>query len=1302
MNLPRALFKMSPLFAVLNLLLFSPLLAPPVQASVETLCGVDRDKAHADFASFIQKLNIETMRGNIEAMRALHAEFLSETSQYGTCARAKGVGAEEQKRQFIELCGIDCHISIGRYYVFMASQLIYFPSVEGADSPIKIDNPADSDRQANEGVEFLKMNRGLLVGQLPPSDSQNGTARLRNYLFDLARYQLIMAQLQMAAGDAHYRALSESRLQKLLKDVFGATREISDSNLERNSVRELKARYENALWIIAEAFLGLPDEVAFGGIRADFIALKNDLTERLQSADNGLLYIGIDPDEFSIFTVSKLRVEVAELANRVESIEQRVERLLQSWLEVSAAQKSQNVDEQRYQQNQSQTMSAYRIAQLEEMSASFKTDIEAQRSAISAKQGEFQFEEQRRRLEIELEMKLAALMEEQRAIQSQKEIQVLDFKVQSARERIGNVRWLMNWKIAQNSLALQLSSLDDQLIQHEREKNENASKLAQIELKKLGLSEQIEIAKEAKIQSDARIENLEDQRGKIFVERMRSFKEQICQQELRIKFLGAPVTNPLTDDNNSPLCNDQLEPVITTSEYHAQVCGTQQAPGIQLQLQEQRIRSRAVILKCVIGSDDLPSDARQTIRDVLGQDPDVSCPANIPTDQTLKETMQSIVQNELKLADQQAEETHRRLERLRAQVSTLGNNLEATIRDRSIYQTTLTGLGTAMILTSKLPDVGVVAGPGGGPVTLINKNKSAAAAYHIFRDMGSLKLTIDEYKRTNAQSVANLQDAIEVLRAEIKLEPLKKSIRELHLNKALLEIGGREVAMSNEIRELALGLQSSQLNCQSEGKTLDENIALAKSRHEQLMAQRTAARFSNDTLDNDIEIELSRQSQSDSNIEIAELQIDQLEIEAEAAKNDLELIDDLIEGVNDRKRTIHTLNRELAGLETEESAERQALEQLDKARQELILSEKDRKLSYVQDVIRNEKSQTQELLDVINAQEELFKDDTKLQDRLLAFQADTQTLVSAERENMMNTLESSNDSGDKERIFLSAQEEIAKFVKGAPVYIENKRRLMERANRMLHLLRARVGVLTRLTGDTADELEISFVRTSDKLREFDTLLSDRTVWSRAPVITEMSRIVVPRASGLARELALRQRAKFEISPFARNRMADLGYFSLWSSDFDPDEYGLSQSMMLVDFRIGVYFSLPGCRGRRYVLKSDGSGHFFKEASANDANLLPSFLTSAERRAISTYVSLADEGENRLQQIHEFWSRDHYLHNFLGEGTGPPNDPNANMPLMGVPLISSYELVLPPAPEGCDYEDSSFVFYPIYSKTVRTR
>lgn len=1244
------------------------------------ICGISGDEPRSQTDTFLRDMKIASVRGDIVQMQSSFEAFYSD--ELANC----------EPLELLQVCGFDCHMQIGQYRLFMASDLAFYSSEGGSGTSTEPILPENLNEQATIGIEFLEKQRSKLLGELPAEGAQT-TAPLRNYLVQLANYDLLRARLLMARGDVHYQSISEARLKKVLHDVADATDGATARNRGLDVDHDIvETNYKEALWTVAEATMGMPKNQPFDDIRVDYIELQHDLSERLRSVSEGNLFIGINPDEFSPFTIDKLRVELRDIQDRVRLIEGKVEQLLQSWLNAKGVQAAQNVDEERFQANRSANLSMYRIGQLEDMSAAFNNEIGEKRQVLKDETRALEFQQGVARLEADLQSKMLELNHRRESIEARREIEVLDLAKEQTLREISDIRWLMNWKISKTNLEIQVSSYESQLTQYKREQVRIENEKRQIALRVAALEIEMQNSDEAILQSSERITVLENRAGDIWAEQEKSFIARICQLESEIAFLGANPTKPLVEPVSCPAITVSYD----RDQYLGAMCGGEdQDNGLRKQIADAGINKLAMVLKCVIGEASLPDGVMEILDDEPG-----ACPASFAPDATRIEMAKKIFEKEQAFAEQQFIDLGEQVREMQAQLRKVDSDFATSIRSQKNFSNSMTALGTAMTIASQLPKKGAVAGAGGGPLFFLDEYPAVASAYNTYRDYEQSNLSIKEFERSRGQAITSMQSAISRLKDKLDLEPLHNELRRIHAAKAMQEIRGQALQMEQQLREQVLRARSVVVECQGDRSKWEHNVSTALLRHDQLIAEMIIAQATNELIAQDVNIENSRIRQQENVREIADLRVQELGVKVEGLETELGLVRELVGLVEIRKGKILGLNGELTSLEREETAQRAALEDLSKLYETKTLALSDAEKRHVEAVIVQERSQTERLLDGITSLEGVYGQDSDLVKNLQAFQGDISSRIAQERDNLINRTLAQDDAGEKEQIFVATQEQIATFIKGVPTYLRNKRRLLERGNMMLNLLRSRVGALTSLTRTGESELDLVFVRTGDDLERMARLTSDKARWSREQVITEMSRIVIPRDSGLARTLSAKSSSYFEITPYARGRSEQLGHFAIWSRDFDPDRFGMTQNLMLIDFMVGVFFPMPACHERRYALIHRGAGFTFKEASGDDPTMLPALKVGASRVSTATYLSLADFGEERLRPIQQFWARNHYLHNFLREGMGPPNDINANMPLMGAPLIGSYELNLPLAPEGCDYEDASYIFYPVYAKSAR--
>jgi len=1074
--------------------------------------------------------------------------------------------------------------------------------------------------------------------------------------------------------------------------------------------------------------MAMPEGDEFQSQRADFILLQSELNTRLQSLKKGYLFLNIDPQEYSIFDVPKLQAEINKIAQQVDRIEEKIVRLSTSWLEAKGTQDAQQIDEARKDKELSTTASAYKIAMLEDMSkdyanqvSSAQAELKKQQALLKEQSTTFELEQRKNELQFQLASKLTELQHRKKMIVAKKEMDVLKVKQDDIKTRIGDLRWLMNWQIAKTHLQLQISAYHAQLTQYDRELTQNEGKKKALSHRVQSNNLKIQMADNRIAEAQAEINRITKERTAIFEQKRALLKESICQLEADLAFFGVQPTQPFRAENGEQC--PSVKPSYTQTDYLK--------PGSETRkmLQQHKIDSVQQLLVCVTGVETIPDSLKHLI------DLSVKCPDNLGGRQI--EFAKQIALNEQERADAQLAKMRTHITKLPSHIDKVLKLLN-TIRDiKQKYEKIVTVAQKAYEVASALPNI--IAGMGAG--TEFDPSKIAKAAYEGAKNALSRVLKWAESEGSLDEKALQLTGALEKLKGQMTLKKVEADIRQSQVLRTVQEIYGKGMQQAHDIQELLEQKQKIVQDMQFEKSRLEANIAAIQSEHRKRLLEWGLAGQRNDQLQFAIATQKREIENQRLQIEIIKHQIQELETHTRVLDRDIQSIETLKAYSTASIEKIQQLESNLSELEQEQSAQEAALKRLNKEELQKIIAVEGIELGYVEAVIRQEESQTDQLKKTIDqmfstaqAQTQLSLEESQLtQDRLayerdistqvqaeretmtsnlsdlrqlnqdmLAYQTDISSQIQAEREIIMNNLQESMGAGaKKEKLFIATQADIATLIKGVPTLIRNKRRLMESANRYLNLLRNRVEAMISVADSVSFSNEISYVKTHDDLKALQKLVADQALWSNAQVITEMSSISVPRESGLANALAQQRKAIFEISPAARDNQAAGGYFSLWSNNFDPDEHGTNQNLMLIDFHVGIDFpDDPACDFIRRPVRitHNGSGFVFKEMSANDSTLSPVFLSTPSRSTKRAYISLNNDQE-LVSQLGNFWAQRHYLYNFLVQET-PPDDTGAAMPLMGLPVIGSYELVLPNPPAGCTYEGAGFRFYLVYAKSMR--
>ena len=1235
-------------------------------------CGID-GKSIQDFRretnSFVQDMTIAKSRGDLKYMTDTYSAFKLKIDQ---C----------QPEEYRAICGFDCHIQLGEYNQFMASEVAYYYASTGVDS-MNVPSPGQLQSYIEDGILILEKAKEILA-------TQSGTADLNDYAGKKARYNLLLAQLYMAAGDNWYQSLSEVRLQRLRYIVDDSISRPGDDLSNDGSEQSLaKANYEQANWIIQSAALEVPEDNRFASIRAQIVTFNHDLSRRLRSLSEGKIFLDIDPEEFKRIPVPELKLELENLTRRIEGVEAQVIAMMKEWQNAKLGNNVDRINENRRKNEISMAQSSYRIAKLEGNAQEFSTEIETKLNDIADQRQDFEYEREKFQYQFGLKMKLQELRDRQALLLSRKESDILNFDVQTKERRLNELRFLMNWEMSKTNIEIQLSQFETQLAQLSADLRRKENTLAQVNGKIEAAKNQIAINKANISISNNRIEALSREKDAINLQQKMGLEAQLCNVLNQIAFLD-PARVPSNYVFTTTTCNI---PNYSTSrvDYFNQMCGSN---GLRQQLAVQNIRTVEDTLCVVGGYDQLP--------------PEIANDENVQLDcsgKTQIDFAKEIFDKEMELAEQQIQN----LQSQRQSVKDYIKLVKSLFTGVSVTKATLEGVVVASeivaLTMSKIPEQEIcVCGLASGVTTKIVPDKTALIVLEKVRQALEIGLSWAQYVAQNKQQIDELKQKVDALDHAISEVEFQKNVKSTYALRAVAEIQGRSTDLSNELLNYLILQETTIVECQGEDATIENNLASALSEYNRLLTSLASLDLQNDNLQLSIDNERLQQQQQRKAIDNIELDKEGFELEVDSLTNEIATVNTVIEQTKQRQSIITNLKGRLTALETEQNALQQSIEDLRIIQQDRYLALADEEFAQIENVISQQQSFTDKLVGLADEVNALSNLDSSLRGEILSYRDEINQLVSQERDKILNRsylqLDDAN-SGQKEKLFMASQEIVSQLSRGVPEFIAEKRRLMERANQLLILLRNQANAITSLAGD--DPLALAnaeapiFVKTATDLRNLTDIESSRLWQDDRYIRPETTKITIPAGCGLARQLATDRKASFEISPFGLGQQDDLGCFTLWNSEFSPDGLGFKQNLMVIDMNLIVEFLSTECSAMGYQLVHRGNGYVFREASPNDPTLLP-FMVNTQRRYIQPTYDTKFEG-SKAERSEDYWDQNFQVNTFL---TGEiPNYPNGGRPaLVGMPLIGNYDLYLDKASEGCSYEGATFVLHINYSTTPR--
>ncbi len=1240
-------------------------LVASVQASAICSSSLSLDQAREKSQSFVQNMKVAKARGDIKSMnhayQSFYPNFLEQCSDVETA----------------KICGFDCQLQIGEFHLFMASEVSYYYSKSVLNSDIPVVNPEDMQVWVNDGVNIIEKAKSTLI-----TDTKEGD--ITDYFSKGAKLNALLAKLYMASGDNWYQTMSETRIERLKYIVANAT----DTEAPTDITNEARAMYKKASWVLQSAIMEVPDQSAFASIHADFSALNHDLENRLRSLDEGLLFLDIDPEEFTNISTKKLRDEIELLSNQIGVVEQKVENMIKEWNALSLNHSVDQINEYRRSNEISISQSSYRLAKLEGLAQTYSNQISADLEKIQQQSNAFQYQMDRYNYQFGLKIKLQEMQDRQALLLKRKEIDVLAFEQNSAERRLNDLRWLMSWEIAKNNIQLQLSQFDSQIEQYNSEANRKTAALQKIQTQYASNEERINISKFNQEDAISTMQQLKLERDQINSEHLASLEAQLCGVVNRLNYLdeeGAPDQYTFVNNCNSVNFN------YNQSSYQNAMCGSN---GLRQQLAAQQISTVEHAL-CTVGTEHLPTHMVDQLN--------LNCSG---TSQIAMAT--DIFEKEMQLADLKISNAEAQRKRLSDQIKQVRNNFKKDSMAKAALEASTLALAAVYGASTAIPKTSACAcGLASGVATLFDAEASAKAAWATAQSALALGVDWMQYVSEHNEEVTVLRNHLKSLDEALEAEQFAKGIQNMHANKAIAEMTGSALDYSNQMLALLIQEDMTLVDCDQQTASLQEQVASSLSTYDYLTAEIRALDYQRDHINLAIDRQQSAWNQNQANIAILTNANKELDIEVNTLNEELATVARLIGQTSERKNLVLALNTKLSDLEFEASAESQAIDALAQLKQDQVLALTDEEFAQIDNVILLNQTYTDQLISFVNELESLSQIDSNLKLDVIAFRDEVNGLVAQEREKILNRVQLSlveANQNVKHQMFMATEEELATLTESLPNFVKAKRGYLEKANKLLVQLRNRVQAMVSLAGGNplslANSAGVTYVKTRTDLDKLSNIVKDQYWLQSHQVVTQTTVLPIHAECGLARELASNRKAAFEISPYGLGMSEQNGCYTLWNSSLEPDVNGFMQNLLLLDVNLEVEFSQASCENRRFAVTHTGQGMIFKETSANDSTLAPSLIATASRTLLPTYVTNENYPGSMVERVWDFWSANHYLNNFLE--TPPPNEPSSSgtVPLLGLPVIGTYQLALGNPSEGCSYDDAAFNLIISYASDPR--
>lgn len=1250
---------------------------------------LDVDAAAGHAGELTTLLKIANFRADVKYM----GEVATELEQFLTTCGDEATG------RLAIVCDFDCHLQLGRYRLFLAADMPFLSSASGVsrnDTPV---SPQSAQEFGRQGIEIVDRGLRILARQ---QGGDQGTAAgedasYRTFVRQLTALSSLKIQLLMNTGDVWYQTVSEARVKALdflVNDTLGA---VGGAGLDSQpNLSKAYTNYEAAMWVLVETQMDIPGESTYDDLRADLLLQQSDLDARMDSVRKGFLFLNIDPMQFTTIPFEELQQALTESEQRLTEVERNVEALVERWYANKEGEATRALDEERTIRSQEVNLIAHKIGKLEHEAQTFATTVQQEINAVDAEKDTFGYRQQIRSLEIELGTKIAEFENQRRQINDRQELDLIVLSKEAEVERRNELRWLLNWEMTQMNLDLQISSLESQITEYARQTERNANQLEQAVRQRQILQTQITNNQGAIARANDTITELQLRQTDLYQRRRAVDREQLCGIENQLALIGDTADHPFTPLLAGEQPCQTVTPAFTRNQYVAQMCGPDGQSGLRAQLLNSQTQAKAFLMKCVIGSADF-ADVEPLIADQQMITSNISLPqelANVDCgsfSQTETDFAKKLYEAERDLYAKRKADLEEARDQVDGQLSEVIAWFVAFNGTTQAAQVILTSVQGAYSIGAAVPEIITCAcGLGSGVATVVDVAKPIRAALEAAQSILSTIINTGQITQANINEINALKQRLTQLRQAIGQLDLDKALKARALVDTHFQLAGRLAQGAQDIKELALQGSMAAVDCQSQDLSIDEQVARLKSDHERILAGLDLQARENDLLSFQITDQQRTIDRLTNEIAILNLELDKLSLSEAQLNQDNARVAELVAATNSRIDRVRAAQTTVTGLAEESNASTNLINELRDRQKDKMLALNDAELAFVEQRITQSRGNTEELVAGLNQAKDLGLKSRALQDSILKFQSNVQAEVTKQQEDMTKLVTQIDDPATRKNLFIATQDTVADLMKGIPEYLVTKRRVLETANRLMHLMRRRFEVVQAFTGEAAT-VPMVYVRNATQLQAMIDEIVAKRFFDERQINIDVAQIVVPANSGFARKLALDENVEFEVSPFASTEalMKANGYFALWA----PNKFRERKNLTLIDVFAGTDYQCTGAQWNRFALQHRGSGFVFKPLTKGSSEVRADISVGPERVALQTFFNQADSGDE-INRIIRYWVQDRYQARKFPRAPGPSNDTSLILPYLGAPLIGSYRLSLQPS--DCPFDGAVFTLYFIFA------
>ncbi len=1150
------------------------------------------------------------------------------------------------------VCDVDCTIERASARLFRATTYPLLstkpmsPNTKDTLEAPLLGVVMDGLKLVEHGLQTLPRRKGTY-----DASAKSGEAAFQGYLEGLAALSALKVRLLMAGGDLWYRMASANTIRTVAYSVGGAIGVTAETPRELE-IEKAQAFYEEAFWAVVEAQTGVPAKESYGSLLLDLRNLQADLSLRLDSVRKGLLFLDVDPDQQTRWTLLDVGNQLQVQATAFDGIDSDVTARVKEWADRKAEYAERDIDFERYASSKTIEAEVYRLAEIQNVADTREKALEKELDELDTGLAKIDDELRadqivaafdRERLELKNDLSLVSLQTTQDLLALNKES--LDGQLELVGARIEKT-------LADYNFEMQRRELEQRLISLKAELDTLQQELAQIAAHQEQLTKRREIETQRIAIADSNVAQLHAAQGNVFAQHKAAMEAEIAGVAQEIGYLEGAA------GKLDAVCRARSENKTLEGQEWGKVKDCLQAgcsgfPGLVTAYQGLFGANKEVINQRRAGFTRTVSDLHSRMAAVRSA---------LSKFTSLKNAMVS--KDQFLMVAESA----------RAVTSAAAQYIYASIAVENFSL-----VGNAML----------VAG-------LVASSLDAAA---------NIATTLAEHQVKRAEW--NLEEARFTFEANDELKELEAAVHQAETELSKLDAEAMVEEWSNQrfLAEVGLELKKAdtqvvlaksekslaELECDGDKLDLERSKAKQAATKQVLIAQLSAKQADNALLTYDIQEQ--RRLAEISRLEIQRLEAEsrELSLEAEQTQTKVRATTTLARAVEDQMAQVAQYRSAVSALAEQQQTLAATKQELTERIKAGVVAIADERKQFVLAALQSAEAAAKQQLSRIASKVALYDDQSRVRSAMLALEGEVASAVTQSHNRMGELIQKDLIQQEQAQsalsdMFWDFEGLLSKITRGMPEVLERKRGLIENVNYWYNIYRNRYRLLSSFASDippdsnapvylaTADDIRKELGSHCVKPGQNEICRPASLASSNGTIVGQRVVFTLDRFDGLVVELADQGVARFEVSPYGGATVSEPGAGGrvLWTNNLDRE-----RALHLLDVAVFADGCVDPRSSYRVTLTHLGFGTQVRRSG--DTTLVEFVGRGSEASAPLVLLSDADlsaaaltfDGKSvPLIQVEELIQGVH----------------DAGFPLFGYPMVGVYELRADQALRACLLEN----------------